>query len=183
MSENKGHWLDSVDDGIAPPEIDAQIAKYRNVASIAKRFIEAVVKAEGAAWYGAEDEGEILLTHDGDGAGWFDVCAALEAALPPELKTLAGLSTAGINVWGSPTDIKSVMDWEHSHATIDDVRTNLRHWSEECGKVHAKLAEATGALKRVAMTLEDRSPDFSLDARLRIHDAVYPVLIALETVK
>ncbi len=106
-----------------------------------------------------------------------------KAAVDALKKHSAGLSIGGMNVWGEPDDIRAVMEWKHSHDTIDDIRTNARHWREECGKVNARLDEALGALKRVASVLEDRSPDFSLDARLRVHDAVYPVLIALEFVK
>lgn len=73
-----------------------------------------------------------------------------KAALDALKKHSAGLSVGGVNVWGSPGDIKAIVAWQQSHATIDDVRTNLRQWREECGKVHAKLAEARGALKRVA---------------------------------
>lgn len=106
-----------------------------------------------------------------------------KAAVDALKKHSAGLSIGGVNVWGEPDDIKAVMAWQHSHATIDDVRTNLRHWREECGKVHAKLAEATGALKSVGLVVSERPGDFSADERLRIQDAVYPVLIAMDFVK
>jgi len=105
------------------------------------------------------------------------------AAVDALKANLAGFSTNGINVWGSPDDIKAVANWQHSHVTIAHLRSDLRHWREECGKVHAKLAEATGALKRVGLVLVERSGDLSADERERLSDAVYPVLIALEFVK
>lgn len=103
-----------------------------------------------------------------------------KAALDALKKNLAGFSTNGVNVWGSPDDIKAVANWQHSHVTIVHLRRNLGHSREECGKVHAKLAEATGALKRVALMLEERSVDLSSVGFERISDAIYPVLIALE---
>lgn len=48
------------------------------------------------------------------------------AALDALKKNLAGLSTNGLNVWGHPADIATVMAWQHSHATIEDVRALKR---------------------------------------------------------
>lgn len=107
----------------------------------------------------------------------FDAYA--EAALAALKKHSAGLSMDGVNVWGSPDSIKAVMTWQHSHATVDGLRTNLRHWRDECGKVHAHKAELLGTLKRVAMVLEDGSMNPSDEAFIRLLDIVMPVLIAL----
>lgn len=69
------------------------------------------------------------------------------AALAALRKNLAGLSTNGINVWGTPADIKAVMRALYSDSILEDVRTQARHWREECGKVHAHKLELLGALK------------------------------------
>lgn len=95
-----------------------------------------------------------------------------KAALDALKKHSAGLSIDGVNVWGSPDSIKAVIGWQHSHATIDGVRTNLHHWRDECGKVHAHKAELMGALKRVAMVLEDGGLSPSDEAYARLSDIV-----------
>lgn len=82
-----------------------------------------------------------------------------KAALFALQKNLCGFSTNGVNVWANPADIKAVMDWQHSHSTIEDVRTNLRHWREECGKVHAHRREMLDVLKRCVAVLEDGIQD------------------------
>lgn len=81
------------------------------------------------------------------------------AAIDALKKHSAGLSIGGVTVWGDPDDIQAVMNWQHSHATIDDVRANLRHWREECGKVHAGRREMLDALKRCVAVLEDGIQD------------------------
>lgn len=58
-----------------------------------------------------------------------------KAALDALKKHSAGLSVGGVNVWGSPDDIKSVMDWQQSHAVVEDLRTHVRHWREGYGKL------------------------------------------------
>lgn len=71
-----------------------------------------------------------------------------KAAVDALKKHNAGISTNGINVWGSPADIKAVMRALYSDSIIEDVRTQVRHWREECGKVHAHRLEMLDVLKR-----------------------------------
>lgn len=106
-----------------------------------------------------------------------------KAALEAIKKHSAGLSIGGVNVWGEPASIKAVLEWQHSHSVIDEIRTNLRHWRDECGKVHAHRCGLTGALKRVGMILEEERSGLSGTAIERLSDAIYPVLIALGDVK
>lgn len=72
------------------------------------------------------------------------------AAVDALKKHNAGLSIDGVNVWGESDAIKVVMAWQHSHSTIDDVRTNLQHWREECGKVHAHKRHLLDVLQYIA---------------------------------
>lgn len=51
-----------------------------------------------------------------------------------------GFSCDGINLHGDKASIDAAFDAFHSHSQIEDLRRNLRHWREECGKLHAKLA-------------------------------------------
>jgi hypothetical protein len=59
----------------------------------------------------------------------------------PDIRTLSGYMCDGVRVWGDEQSIKRVMDALHSHDTIESVRTNLRHWREEAGKLNAKLMQ------------------------------------------
>lgn len=98
-----------------------------------------------------------------------------KAALDALKSHSAGLSIDGVNVWGSPDSIKAIIGWQQSHATIDDVRTNLRHWREECGKVHTHKSELLGALKALLLHTgiadvagEDKDPeDHAAESRAR----------------
>lgn len=69
------------------------------------------------------------------------------AAVDALKKRNAGLSTNGINVWGGPADIKAVMRALYSDSIIEDVRTQVRHWREECGKIEARRAALLEALE------------------------------------
>lgn len=51
-----------------------------------------------------------------------------------------GYSSNGINLWGDRKSIDAVCDAFHSHGQIDELRRNLRHWRDECGKLHARLS-------------------------------------------
>lgn len=82
------------------------------------------------------------------------------AAIDALKKNLAGFSSNGINVWGSPDDIKAVANWQHSHVTIVSLRSDLRHWREECGKVHAKKDILVHVSRRVVETWE--FPDWEM---------------------
>ena len=54
----------------------------------------------------------------------------------------AGLSFNGINLFGDPKSIDAAKTAFHSHGQIDSLKTQLRHWREECGKLHAQLKTA-----------------------------------------
>lgn len=71
-----------------------------------------------------------------------------KAALDALKKHSAGLSVGGVNLWGDNKSIEAAMRWEHDHSIIGDIRTNLSHWRDECGKVHAHRLEMLGVLKR-----------------------------------
>ena len=78
-----------------------------------------------------------------------------KAALFALKKNLCGFSTNGVNVWATPDDIKTVMEWQHSHSVVDDLRTHVRHWRDECGKVHAHRLQMLEVLKSVVAVLGD----------------------------
>lgn len=81
------------------------------------------------------------------------------AAVSALKANLAGLSHNGVNVWGRPTDIKAVMRALYSHSIIEDVRTQVRHWREECGKVNARRAEAIDGLKALIRWGQEPDPE------------------------
>lgn len=89
------HWLDSTDSGAIPAEIGYSIGQAKRIASSAERFIAAVIAAEGDDWRRADDEGELLLCYDGeDGDGYFDVHAAMAAAIGAPDQRWRDMSTA-----------------------------------------------------------------------------------------
>ena len=55
----------------------------------------------------------------------------------------AAYSSNGIYLFGDRKSIDAAMRAFHSLGQIDDLKIQLRHWREECGKLHAKLAGAT----------------------------------------
>lgn len=44
--------------------------------------------------------------------------------------------------------IKAIMDWQHSHSVVDDLRTHVRHWREGYGKLEGNRREMLDVLKR-----------------------------------
>jgi hypothetical protein len=54
-----------------------------------------------------------------------------------ERATLCAWSSNGIHVQGDKASIDAVDAAFHSHGQIDELKRNLRHWREECGKLHA----------------------------------------------
>jgi hypothetical protein len=48
-------------------------------------------------------------------------------------------SCNGVNLFGDRKSIDAVAVAFHSHAQIAELQTNLRHWRDECGKLHAKI--------------------------------------------
>lgn len=71
-----------------------------------------------------------------------------KAALFALKKNLCGFSTNGVNVWATPDDIKTVMDWQQSHSVVDDLRTHVRRWREGYGKLEGSHREMLDLLKR-----------------------------------
>lgn len=77
------------------------------------------------------------------------------AAVAALKANLAGLSRNGVNVWGTPADIKAVMRALYSDSIIEDVRTQVRHWRDYAGKVEAQRATMLDCLNRVVTVLGD----------------------------
>jgi hypothetical protein len=50
---------------------------------------------------------------------------------------LCAWSSNGVHVQGDKASIDAVDAAFHSHGQIDELKRNLRHWREECGKLHA----------------------------------------------
>src|SRR6185437_93051 len=76
-----------------------------------------------------------------------DVTSAIYGALRDTDIAFAALSTNGISIFGDRKSIDAINSALNRDAQFDGICTNLRHWQEECGKLHARLAEATTALK------------------------------------
>lgn len=49
-------------------------------------------------------------------------------------------SCNGANVYGDAESLAATAEAFHSHSQIDELRRNLRHWRDECGKLRAQLA-------------------------------------------
>lgn len=65
---------------------------------------------------------------------------AVHSALSAANVEYSGYSCNGVNLIGDRASIKSAMAAFHSHAQADELKTQIRHWREECGKLHAKLS-------------------------------------------
>lgn len=85
---------------------------------------------------------------NGDGAAITLSPSGFHAALTATGKEYAAYSCNGINLYGDRQSIKAAGDAFHSHGIIDQLRTNLRHWRDECGKLQAKLSAAPSISKR-----------------------------------
>lgn len=55
----------------------------------------------------------------------------------------SAISCNGVNLFGDKKSIDAAVTAFHSHSQIDDLKTNLRHWRDECGKLNAKIASIT----------------------------------------
>jgi hypothetical protein len=64
-----------------------------------------------------------------------------------------GYSCNGVNLIGDSKSIMAAKEAFHSHGQIDEFRTQIRHWREECGKLHAKLAQAPDAAQPAAVDM------------------------------
>lgn len=114
----------------------------------------------------SDDELVSIIAHgiaDAQGDAYAEYASEFDgyakAALFALQKNLCGFSTSGITVWGNPSSIQVVIGWQHSHATIEDVRTQVRHWREECGKVHAHKRHLLDVLQSIADSGEATTGD------------------------
>jgi len=110
----------------------------------------------------SDDELVSIIAHgiaDAQGDAYAEYASEFDgyarAAVDALKANLAGLSTNGINVWGTPADIKAVMRALYSDSIIEDVRTQVRHWREYAGKVEAQKATMLDCLNRVVAVLGD----------------------------
>lgn len=87
-----------------------------------------------------------------------DVGAAISSALRDTGIEFSALSTTGVYVFGDRKSIDNVNAALNSHAQIDGICTNLRHWQEECGKLHARVAVLVAALKALDEALDFSEP-------------------------
>lgn len=67
----------------------------------------------------------------------------IHAALCAANIEYAAYSSDGVNVVGDVKSIAAAKAAFHSHGQIDALKTNLRHWRDECGKLQAKIAALT----------------------------------------
>lgn len=88
-----------------------------------------------------ENYGGSFIECDGCGA-----CTHVEFGFKENLESSwnrrtpqCGYSCNGVNLHGDKPSIDAAYEAFHSHDQIEDLRRNLRHWREECGKLHAKL--------------------------------------------
>lgn len=67
---------------------------------------------------------------------------AIHDALKAANLEYSAFSTDGVVVFGDKKSIEKAATAFHSHSQIDYFREQIRHWREECGKLHARLAAA-----------------------------------------
>lgn len=65
---------------------------------------------------------------------------AIHDALSKADLEYSAYSCNGVNLFGDRKSIDAAARAFHSHGQIDWYQRNLRHWREECGKLHSKLA-------------------------------------------
>lgn len=75
---------------------------------------------------------------------------AIHDALTKANLEYSGYSCNGVNLFGDKKSIEAATRAFHSHSQIDWYQRNLRHWREECGKLHAKLAIQNSRLSDLA---------------------------------
>lgn len=110
----------------------------------------------------SDDELASIIAHgiaDAQGDAYAEYSSEFDgyarAAVAALKANLAGISHNGVNVWGTPADIKAVMRALYSDSIIEDVRTQVRHWREYAGKVEAQKATMLDCLNRVVTVLGD----------------------------
>ena len=65
---------------------------------------------------------------------------AIHDALSKANLEYSAYSCSGLNLFGDRKSIDAATRAFHSHGQIDWYQRNLRHWRDECGKLHSKLA-------------------------------------------
>ncbi|MGD9631631.1 MAG: hypothetical protein AB7V18_20530 [Pyrinomonadaceae bacterium] len=80
-----------------------------------------------------------------EGAPRTETATAIYSVLSSACIEHSALSVSGFNLFGDSKSIKAAQEWLHSHSQIGDLKTNLRHWRDECGKLHAQLAKTPSA--------------------------------------
>lgn len=108
---------------------------------------------------------DLFLNGDGGGIGGRRLIMRLAEEIRrlrgPTPNPLCGYSIDGFHVQGDKVSIDAVAAAFHSHSQIDEFRRNLRHWIEECGKLHARVEKLNAALAPFA-ALADRT-EYTLD--------------------
>ena len=64
---------------------------------------------------------------------------AIHDALKTANIEYSAFSTNGAVVFGDKKSVQMAAEAFHSHSQIDHFRTQIRHWREECGKLHARV--------------------------------------------
>lgn len=80
-----------------------------------------------------------------EGAPRTETATAIYSVLSSACIEHSALSVSGFNLFGDSKSIKAAQEWLHSHSQIGDLKTNLRHWRDECGKLHAQLTKTPSA--------------------------------------
>jgi hypothetical protein len=62
---------------------------------------------------------------------------AMHALLATTDLEYCAYSCNGVNLFGDRKSIEAAMAAFHSHGQIAELKTQIRHWREECGKLHA----------------------------------------------
>lgn len=88
-----------------------------------------------------------------------ETASAIHSALSKASIEYSALSVSGFNLYGDSKSISAARSWLHSHGQIDDLKTNLRHWRDECGKLHARSDKAASVASDVTDAMVDRALD------------------------
>jgi len=69
-----------------------------------------------------------------------DTWSAIHEALKLANVEYSSFSSGGKNIFGDRKSIQAAAEAFHSHSIVPELKTQIRHWREECGKLHAKPA-------------------------------------------
>lgn len=105
------------------------------------RIVSALQSVEGGV------QGSIATKQESrpESAPRTETAGAIYSALSSACIEHSALSVSGFNLFGDSKSIKAAQEWLHSHSQIGDLKTNLRHWRDECGKLHAQLTKTPSA--------------------------------------